>query len=170
MNQGTERVEIRDANVDDTRRIQEVVQTTWDDTYSEAIPEDVRREFVSQAYSAESLRRRMASNVFLVAVAGEEVYGFADFRTLSNTEVELSAIYVLPESQRRGNGARLLETGIAKFPPGTRVVLRVEQDNVRARRFYEAHGFILSGEHELELYGHTIPVAEMVLQSRNLTP
>ena len=43
-------------------------------------------------------------------------YGFADFRTLSDTEVELSAIYVLPEAQRRGNGARLLETGIARLP------------------------------------------------------
>jgi hypothetical protein len=60
-------------------------------------PESVRRKFVSQTYSADWLRHRTESNVFLVAATYEEVLGFADFRQLSKTVVELAAIYVLPE-------------------------------------------------------------------------
>ena len=52
---------------------------------------------MSQTYSADWLRRRTESNVFLVAATYEEVLGFADFRQLSETVVELAAIYVLPE-------------------------------------------------------------------------
>jgi N-acetylglutamate synthase-like GNAT family acetyltransferase len=78
----TRRVEIRDAGVDDVR---------------ESIPEGVRKAFVSQACSTDSLRHRMEANVFLVATHDGSVVGFADFRSLSTTEAELAAIYVLPE-------------------------------------------------------------------------
>ena len=88
---------IRDAGVDDVREIQRVARITWDHTYRETIPESVRREFVSQAYSADALRRRIESNTFLVSLHNDSVVGFADFRSRSTTEVELAAIYVLPE-------------------------------------------------------------------------
>jgi GNAT superfamily N-acetyltransferase len=100
----TRRVEIRDAGVDDVREIQNVAGTTWEHTNRESIPEGVREEFVSQAYSTDSLRHRMEANVFLVASHDGSVVGFADFRSLSSTEAELAAIYVLPEMQGRGSG------------------------------------------------------------------
>ena len=103
MSRDTERVEIRDAGFDDVREIQRVARTTWDHTYCESTPESLRREFVSQAYSTDSLRRRMEPNVFLVAAEGEEILGFADFRPRSGTQAELAAIYVLPEMQGRGS-------------------------------------------------------------------
>jgi len=161
----TGRVEIRDAGIGDVREIQNVARTTWDHTYRESIPESVRAEFVSQAYSGYVLRQRMESNVFLVAAEGEEILGFADFRSLSETEVELSAIYVLPEMQGRGIGERLLEEGIGRFPPRTSFVLRVERDNGRAQRFYEAHGFIRAGQHKDAFYGHEVHEVEMVLHA-----
>ncbi|HEX6709184.1 MAG TPA: GNAT family N-acetyltransferase [Rubrobacter sp.] len=140
-----------------------MARTTWDHTYRESIPESVRAEFVGQAYSADSLRRRMESNVFLVATEGGEILGFADFGSLSETEAELAAIYVLPGMQGGGIGARLLEAGIGAFPPGTSFVLRVEQDNVQARRFYEANGFRRTGEHTDAFYGHVVNEIEMTL-------
>jgi ribosomal protein S18 acetylase RimI-like enzyme len=161
----TGQVEVRDAGVDDIREIQRVAGTTWDHTYHESIPESVRTEFVSQAYSSDSLRRRMESNVFLVAAEGEEILGFADFRSLSETEAELAAIYVLPEMQGRGIGARLLEAGIGRFPPPTGFVLRVERDNAQAQRFYEAHGFRRTGEHTEHFYRHVVHEVKMILRA-----
>jgi ribosomal protein S18 acetylase RimI-like enzyme len=155
-------VTIRDADVDDVREIQNVARTTWDRTYRESIPEGVRREFVSQAYSGDSLRHRLEANIFLVASHNGSVVGFADFRSRSSTEAELAAIYVLPELQGRGIGARLLQAGIAKFPPRTEFVLRVEQDNARARRFYETHGFRHAGDHAVEFCGHVVHETEMI--------
>lgn len=157
------RVEIRDAQPDDLHTLQRVAQTTWDHTYRDSIPEHVQAGFLNQAYSADSLRLRMGSNVFLVALQDSNIVGFADFRLLSQTEVELAAIYVLPEMQAQGTGSRLLAAGIARFPARTRFVLRVERDNVCALSFYEARGFRSSGEFKEELFGHEFHDVEMVL-------
>ncbi len=108
---------------------------------------------------------RIGSNVFLVAATGEVILGFADFRRLSETTVELAAIYLLPEIQGRGIGARLLQAGIARFPPPTSFMLRVERDNAQAQRFYEAHGFRRTGEHAEEFYRHVVHEVEMILGS-----
>lgn len=159
------RVEIRDAQSEDLRAVQRVARTTWDHTYRDSIPERVREEFVSRAYSTESLRLRMRSNVFLVALQDSDMVGFADFRPFSRTEVELAAIYVLPEMQVQGIGGRLLAAGLARFAAGTRFVLRVERDNAPALRFYEARGFRSTGEFEEELFGHEFHDVEMVLDS-----
>jgi ribosomal protein S18 acetylase RimI-like enzyme len=157
------RVETRDAGVDDVRGIQNVVRTTWDHTYRESIPDGVRKEFISQAYSEDSIRHRMEANVFLVASHNGSVVGFADFRSRSSTEVELAAIYVLPELQGRGIGTRLLQAGIGRFPLSKSLVLQVEQDNTRAQRFYEAHGFRHEGDHAVEFSGHVVHTTEMIL-------
>jgi ribosomal protein S18 acetylase RimI-like enzyme len=163
-------LEIRDAGVDDVRGIQNVVRTTWEHTYRKSIPEDVRKEFVSQAYSTGLLRHRMEANVFLVALHNGSVVGFADFRSRSSTEVELAAIYVLPEMQGRGIGSRLLQAGIGRFSLSKSLMLQVEQDNTRAQRFYEAHGFRHAGDHAVEIYGHVVHTAEMILHLPNSTP
>ncbi|HJQ30361.1 MAG TPA: GNAT family N-acetyltransferase [Rubrobacter sp.] len=169
MSRETGHVEVREAGVDDVPKIQSVARMTWDHTYRESIPESVRAEFVKQAYSADSLRRRMEPNVFLVAVRREEVLGFADFQPLSDTEAELAAIYVLPEMQGRGIGALLLEAGIGRFSESTSFVLRVERDNARAQRFYEAHGFRRTGVHTDHFFGHVVNEVEMVLEARSGT-
>jgi len=140
-----------------------VAQTTWHHTYRASIPEHVREELVGRAYSADSLRQRMGSDVFLAALRDGEIVGFADFLPLSQTEAELAAIYVLPGMQGQGIGGRLLAAGIARFAAGTRFVLRVERDNVPAQRFYEARGFRRSGEFTEELFGHEFHDVEMVL-------
>ena len=159
------RVQIRDVRNRDLRAIRRVAQTTWEHTYRDSIPEHVREEFVSRAYSDDSLRQRMESDVFLAALQDGNIVGFADFRPLPRTEAELAAIYVLPEMQGRGVGGRLLSTGIARFAAGTRFVLRVERGNEPAVRFYEARGFRRSGESTEALLGHEFHDVEMILDA-----
>jgi ribosomal protein S18 acetylase RimI-like enzyme len=130
----------------------------------------VREEFVSQAYSTDSLRHRMEANVFLVASHDGSVVGFADFRSLSSTEAELAAIYVLPEMQGRGIGAHLLQAGISEFPLSASVMLRVERSNTRARRFYEAHGFRRAGDHAEVFCEHVVHEVEMILHLPDSNP
>ena len=149
-------VEVRDADMDDIPQIQRVAWTTWHHTYRDTMPERIRVEFLNLAYSPASLRRRIGSNVFPVAVQGGSIVGFADFRPLPDGRMDLAAIYVLPEEQGRGIGVRLLRAGVARFPGTTGFVLRVERDNARARRFYEAHGFRESGEVTEEVFGHEV--------------
>ena len=156
-------VELRDAQPSDIRAIQGVARITWHHTYRDTIPERVRTEFLDRAYSEGSLRRRIESNVFFVALHDGSIVGFADFRPLSEGRVELAAIYVLPEMQGGGIGTDLLRAGIARFPGETRFVLRVERDNAAARRFYETNGFRRLGEFTEELFGHRFQDVEMIL-------
>jgi ribosomal protein S18 acetylase RimI-like enzyme len=74
------------------------------------------------------------------------VVGFADLHAGSEDEVELAALYVLPELHRGGIGTRLLDEGLTRFPRARRCVLEVVRENEGARRFYEARGFRTVGE------------------------
>lgn len=147
----------------DIQAVQNVARRAWADTYHDTIPQEVQDKFLERAYSRASLERRMVSDVFLVAVLGGEVVGFADFESVSRGAAYLGALYVAPEYQRRGIGELLLREGIAAFPPATRFTLRVEGRNVRAQGFYRRHGFKVTGEAIEDLFGHESREVEMML-------
>jgi ribosomal protein S18 acetylase RimI-like enzyme len=73
-----------------------------------------------------------------VATDGGEVVGLM---ALAGDWVE--QLYIAPEHQCRGHGARLLAIAQANR---TALVLWTFESNVAAQRFYEAHGFIRLGE------------------------
>ena len=159
-------VEVREMDVGDLGAVQEVARITWAETYRGIIPDDELTSFVERAYSEESLKHRMETGVFLVAVLGGEVVGFADFdpEPGKSGEVELAAIYVLPEMQGRGVGPRLLEAGIGRFGSTGSLTLRVARDNLGGRRFYEARGFSSVGEHVWRTADGEVYELEMVLE------
>ena len=91
--------EIRDARRDETCAVQRVAWIAWDHTYREIMPGEVRAGLLGRWYLEVSLVQRMGEGVFLVAVADGEIVGFADFCLVYGDEVELAAVYVLPEMQ-----------------------------------------------------------------------
>ena len=159
-------VEVREMGVGDLDAVEEVARITWGETYRCIIPEDEQARFAGRAYSEESLKYRMETGVFLVAVLGGEVVGFADFDPDPGKpgEVELAAIYVLPKMQGRGVGTRLLEAGIGRFDSAGSLTLRVARDNFGGRRFYEARGFRSVGEHVWRTAVGEVYELEMVLE------
>ena len=147
----------------DIPTVQRAARRTWSDTYAGVVPESVQEKFLARSYSEAALERRMRRDVFLVAEVDDEVVGFADFQPISRTEVYLGAIYVLPEHQRGGVGTRLLQAGLERYPASVGITLNVERDNARARRFYEAHGFGVTGEVTEILFGHESHELRMTL-------
>lgn len=152
---------------EDIPAVRQAARRTWSDTYDGVVPEPVQDKFLSRAYSNAALGRRMERDVFLVAELDGEVVGFADFQPISRTEMYLGAIYVLPRHQGAGVGTRLLKTGIAEFPPSTKITLNVERGNVRARLFYESHGFQVTGETTEDLFGHESHELRMTFENRD---
>jgi ribosomal protein S18 acetylase RimI-like enzyme len=70
---------------------------------------------------------------------------------------ELSKMYVLPAHHGSGVAAALMDaalTAAASWSAGC-VWLGVNQKNQRAQRFYEKHGFTVSGNRSFQLGGHT---------------
>jgi len=73
----------------------------------------------------------------LVAEANQIVVGFL---ALCNDHID--HLYIAPAYQHRGIGDKLLAVANELHPGG--LTLWTFQQNTRARRFYEAHGFVAS--------------------------
>lgn len=86
-------------------------------------------------------RWRSFEDQVLVAEHGGRIIGFVAF-----DDVELHALYVLPNYQGQGTGRRLLEAA------GAVARLWVLEENNAARRFYERCGWSMNGEKRLS-YG-----------------
>lgn len=157
-------VEVREATVQDIGAVQRVARVSWADAYRDIIPEDARDRFLERGYSGESLVSRMSSGAFVVVESGGEVVGFADFHVVSEEEITLAAIYVLPNNQGEGTGTLLLEAGLSRTPSASRVSVEVESENAVARRFYESRGFMKTGERTQSAFGYTFHDTLMVLQ------
>lgn len=155
--------------VGDHAEVRRIARKTWADTYSGIIPEDAQRRFVERVYSDEMLAWRGKRGVFLVAVGGSGIIGFADFnRPFDDDRVAgLAAIYVLPGEQRNGAGSKLLTEGIRRFSDARSMVVRFGAKNNAARNFYKRHGFEKVGESEEDFLGHPSKMVEM---SRPLPP
>jgi [ribosomal protein S18]-alanine N-acetyltransferase len=76
----------------------------------------------------------------------ERLAGFIVARRLSE-DLEILNLAVRPENRRRGAGAALLKTAFAwseKFH-AQKIFLEVRESNLAAIRFYQRHGFEVSG-------------------------
>jgi hypothetical protein len=129
-------VEAREMGVGDLGAAQEVARITRAETYRCIIPEDELTGFVERAYSEESLKHRMETGRFLVAVLGGEVVGVRGLRPGARQ------VWGGGAAGMRGVGTRLLE----------------------ARRFYEARGFRSVGEHVWRTAAGEVSELEMVLE------
>jgi ribosomal protein S18 acetylase RimI-like enzyme len=128
-----------------TRSWQQAYRGIFPDEYLDNLDWRSRLPFWEGALEAPDPRR-----VIAVARRGGAVIGFAAAgpardEDLPSRSAEIFAIYVEPDAWSQGAGAALLDAviaGLAKDADGFDVIyLWVLEDNHRARRFYEAHGF-----------------------------
>ncbi|MBF6165935.1 GNAT family N-acetyltransferase [Streptomyces gardneri] len=121
-----------------------------------ATPDDIA-VFVSEALSGERFGEYLSdpARVVLKAVADEDIVGYAMLVTGDPADpavaesvglhpaVEISKMYVLPGHHGSGVSTALMRAALdwarAEHYPG--VWLGVNQENVRAQRFYAKHGF-----------------------------
>ena len=85
---------------------------------------------------------------------------------LGDDTAEIICVHSLPEGWCRGFGSFMLERALGEMTRAgfTRVILWVFGANHRARRFYEKHGFSLTGKAQTA-YG-----AEEVMYQKQLIP
>jgi GNAT superfamily N-acetyltransferase len=94
-------------------------------------PDDEVREWIRS--------RLISTGRTTVAVAEDGVVGILAISPGSEASW-IDHLYVLPEWVGRGVGTRLLDQAVRKLPPPIR--LYTFRQNLRARRFYEARGFV----------------------------
>lgn len=117
-------------------------------------------ELLAASYNEEHLRKRLEEQLFMVAIEGQEVVGFANF--IQGSELYLSAHYVRPHSQNKGYGRLLLEQGLAHYEGQyDAVYLEVDTKNEKGVAFYEQEGFEIIRTYEHVMYGETMNLALM---------
>lgn len=87
------------------------------------------------------------------------------FMGMSGNKME--SLFLVPEFQRRGAGRRLVGHAQALYGALT---VDVNEQNVSARRFYEACGFVVERRSELDDQGRPYPLLHMWLAGPNKPP
>ncbi len=109
-----------------------------------------------------------ASSGCFVALAGGEVVGYTFPHVIGGGRHRVGALYVLPAFHGRGIGHLLLERNLGWHGDEQDVYLHVATYNEHAIRFYERHGFVLTGEEghdDVATIGNVrIPEMEMLRQ------
>ena len=154
----------------DAAGISRVHVDSWRRAYAGLLPDDV--------IAGRTLERRLAYWSGLLSgppqpdvatwVLEEDgvIVGFAstgpcrDDDRAGPTDAELYAIYLSPDHWGRGRGRVLAEAALRGLPStASSVSLWVLADNVRARAFYSALGFVPDGAQREEVLG--VPIAEV---------
>ena len=112
----------------------------WRQTWQQAYPS------INFAARLDWWRERWRGELVPTAtiVVAEIAGGLAGFVTVNATTGYLDQIVVAPQHWGAGIAELLLEE--AKRLSPTRLELHVNQDNARAVRFYQKHGFAIAGE------------------------
>lgn len=122
------------AKADEARTI-ELWRRTWQIAYP-SLDFNARVDWWRERWRNELL----TSAQVVVAERGSEIVGFV---TVEPNTGYLDQIVVAPEVWADGIGAKLLDEAKRIAPRG--IDLHVNTDNQRAIRFYEKHGFAISG-------------------------
>ena len=148
---------VRTAGERDLAAISALLEMTWHATYDPLYGAKGVGEITGAWHIAEALRPRVGrlASDFIVADDGETIGGmaFAAAGTDNSKLVTLHQLYVLPAHQRGGIGSDLLAEIEQSFPDAARMRIEVELANTPAVAFFEAHGFVATGESETRIAG-----------------
>lgn len=141
---------------DNTFEISTIYEKSWKYAYRNIIPQD----FLDDIPAGKWADKITAEGVYsLILTEGDHMVGTASFCRSRWEEYsdygEIISIYLLPEYIGRGYGGLLLRTCLEELKKlgFHRILLRVLEDNHRARTFYEKNGFTFSGDCQTEQIG-----------------
>lgn len=156
-------ITIRKMHYEDTKQVQRIAKTTWNATYEGIIPLEVQNNFLKSNYSDKSMIQRIERSIVYVAEVEGKVVGFANYSTVRDGgKVELAAIYLYPEFQGKGIGTALIHQAVKELKGIKEIFINVEKDNKIGMNFYEAKGFEIVNESDLEFDGHILKQVRMV--------
>lgn len=149
---------IRRAGVSDAKALATLSRATFSNAFAHLYAPADLKLFLKTSYSLARTRRNLADpaiGIWLLEADGQAVgYVQVGRCALPHPDVtpacgEIKRIYLLPQWQSGGGGARLLETALAWLErDGPRPVwLGVYFENVKAQRFYGRYGFEKVGEY-----------------------
>lgn len=155
---------IREAFQNDCAGIGKVYCESWKTAYQTMLPQTYLDSLTIKNCSPD----KVSANDIVLAEQ-ERVLGICHFSEARNRDKkvwgEVAAIYLLPEIWGSGQGRELLGYSLGKLKKRgfQNICLWVLKDNIRARKFYEKNGFLISGnKREIEIAGCKVSEVEYI--------
>ena len=156
-----EAVSVDEAGIWDAEAIAQVAAATFPLACPPDAAEDDIADFIERSLSAEKFAEYLSSpeRIVLEARAGGDIVGYLmavdaapgdpaiDAVITARPAIEISKLYVMPGHHGAGVSTALMDAIVVRARSRGRagLWLGVNQENARARRFYEKHGFVVVG-------------------------
>jgi ribosomal protein S18 acetylase RimI-like enzyme len=166
MDSDTPGVTVREATGADVDAFAKLIRRAWEEAGTDApgfagatdvvIAELTTPEMIEPRIGGPDRRMFLAWN-------GDEAVGFCATRREDTTTVEMAGIIVLGSYSSRGIGTQLVREAIRRVSSESysRMLVRTEIDNQRARGFYESLGFVNMGSTVEVVEDQSIEVREL---------
>ena len=148
-------VEIIPANNSDFGIIKDLAYQIWPATYNAILSEKQLAYMLDLFYNEKALQQNVADNHRFILIKENEVaVGFADYELQYKNDAvtRIHKIYVLPETQGKGFGKKMIQyvENKALEAKNIKLSLNVNRFN-KAKDFYESQGFKIAFEEDVEL-------------------
>jgi len=157
---------IRPADPTDAALIASVYVPSWRATYRDLLPPEALASMHESEWAARFRSQRDPGRTTLVAFRWGRAAGMVSFGPDREDAAygEIYAIYVLPRSQGRGVGRRLLDAALARLE-SRNVRAWCATANTRARDGYARQGFVADGGvGTYDVAGHSLPTVRYTLR------
>lgn len=151
-------MEIIEADQTHLAIIKELAEKTWPHTFADILSTEQINYMLNWMYSLDSLKTQTTdlAHHFVLAKEHNQYFGYASYELNYKGEpiTKIHKIYLLPESQGKGIGRKLINhIGLkAKDQHNTALRLNVNKDN-KALTFYEKVGFRRIGTEIIDIGG-----------------
>lgn len=146
-------IKINYATSEDFRILGKIHAASWKVAYKSIIPSEVLDNITVEkrgAYFKKALEEGWEDDAIIYEddiPLGFICIGKARDKDLNDSYGEIGGLYLLPEAFGKGIGSALIQWGIKELNSKgyEKVILWVLEDNSRAIKFYEKHGFTFDG-------------------------
>lgn len=149
-------IKITEASIKDIIKIQQIANTTWPITYGKILKQEQLDYMLDLIYSNEALINQIEKKeqLFYLISEDETTLGFIGIEHLykSQAVTKIHKIYLLPETQGRGIGKKVIEEieKLALENHSTSLLLNVNRFN-SALSFYKKTGFEIIDEVNIDI-------------------
>ena len=140
-------IRIERARAQDAAELRGLLVRVWKESFGSFLSEQALAEVSKRWHDEDLIARQIADPEVFFARAGSEegLLGLVTLRCTGAQEAFLHRLYVAPGTRSRGVGDLLLSAALSAFPGIRSVRLEVLEDNKKAIKFYERHGFRPAG-------------------------
>lgn len=158
-----DKISIKIALPEDVPYVAEIGKITFYETWRKVNTEEDMELYLKESFGWEKIRKDVSdafTNIFLLAYESEKLIGYAKMRrdrTYSEFQgekaIEIERIYVKREFQGKKVGKLLMDRciEIAKSENSVWLWLGVNNENIKATRFYFRYGFEVFGTKKFKL-------------------